>query len=87
MSAYAHHERVKLTVECSEDERSYIKMLAAKKRMTISEYILSFVRPKMPHEPNEETKRAMRDVDLGKTLGPAKTVKEFWAEMGIDPNA
>lgn len=84
-----HREKVKLTVECSLDERVYIKSLAAKKHMTISEYLLSHVRKEMPvsREPNEETKKAMHDVDEGKNLGHVKTVEEFWMEMGIDPNA
>ena len=85
----AHHEKVKLTVECSLDERVYIKALAAKKHMTISEFILAHVRKEMPinREPNEETKQAMRDVDEGRNLGHAKTIEEFWLAMGIDPNA
>lgn len=87
-----HHNKVKLTVECSLDERVYIKSLAAKRHMTISEFILSYVRREMPvnrrnQEPNEETKQAMRDVDEEKNLGHAKTVEEFWLAMGIDPNA
>jgi hypothetical protein len=91
MATY-HNNKVKLTVECSLDERVYIKSLAAKKHMTISEFMLSYVRKEMPthrrnQEPNEETKQAMRDVDEEKDLGYAKTVEEFWSEMGIDPNA
>lgn len=35
MSSHAHHrEKVRLTVECSLDERMYIKMLAAKKDLS-----------------------------------------------------
>lgn len=92
MATY-HEDKVKLTVECSLDERVYIKALAAKKHMTISEFILSHVRKEMPikrkksKEPNEETKQAMRDVDEEKNLGHAKTVEEFWSAMGIDPDA
>jgi hypothetical protein len=87
-----YHGKVKLTVECSLDERVYIKSLAAKRHMTISEFILSYVRKEMPVnrrnlEPNEETRQAMRDVEEEKNLGHAKTVEEFWSAMGIDPNA
>ncbi len=87
MSTRRHNEKVKLTVECSLDERTFIKMLAAKKHMTISEYIMSHVRPKMPKVPNRETKEAMRDVQENRNLGRAKTLDEFWTAMGIDPNA
>lgn len=32
---YKHKEKVKMTFECTIDERAYIKMLAAKKHMTL----------------------------------------------------
>lgn len=87
-----HQEKARLTIECSMDEKMYIKMLAAKHHQTISEYFLSFVRSKIPsktktREPNKETKKAMMDSRRKKNLGHAKTVEEFWASMGIDPNA
>jgi hypothetical protein len=84
----AHHHRVKVTIDVTEDERTYIKILATKKKMTISEFIMSFVRPNIPHdEPNVETQRAMRDVDERKNLTRCNSIEEFWAEVGIDPNA
>ncbi len=30
----AHHDKVKMTFECTPDERAYIKMLAAKAHMS-----------------------------------------------------
>jgi hypothetical protein len=84
----AHSHRVKVTIDVSEDERTYIKMLAAKKRMTISDFIMSFVRPNIPHdEPNAETQQAMRDVDERKNLTRCNSIEEFWLAVGIDPNA
>lgn len=91
MTAYSnqHQHRVKVTIDVSEEERTYIKMLAVKKRMTISEFIMSFVRPNIPHddEPNEITKKAMRDVDERKNLTRCNSIEEFWENVGIDPNA
>lgn len=29
-----HHKKVRLSVDCSEEERMYIKMMATKKQMT-----------------------------------------------------
>jgi hypothetical protein len=88
MSAQSQSHRVKVTIDVSEDERTYIKMLAAKKKMTISEFIMSYVRPNIPHdEPNAETQKAMRDVDERKNLTRCHSVKEFWEAVGIDPNA
>lgn len=86
MSADSH--RVKVTIDVSEDERTYIKMLATKKKMTISEFIMSYVRPNIPHnEPNAETQKAMRDTDEGKNLHRCNSLEEFWKAVGIDPNA
>ena len=42
MAAKPHQQgKVRVVIECSLDERAYIKMLAARKHMTISEYFLS----------------------------------------------
>lgn len=91
MSANARHQKkVRLTVECSLDERMYIKMLAAKKHMTISEFLLSSARESMPdtheHTPNAETIKALKESRKGNLKG-YKTVDDFWKAMGIDPNA
>lgn len=87
---HRHPDKVRLTVECSFDERMYIKMLAAKKHMTISEFLLSSVRQMIPpsagHEPNSETIEALKESREGK-LKSYKTLDEFWDAMGIDPNA
>jgi hypothetical protein len=88
--AQHHRDKVRLTVECSFDERTYIKMLAAKKHMTISEFLLSSVRKMIPHSPNQEpnadTLEALKESREGK-LESYKTLEEFWEAMGIDPNA
>ena len=88
MGTQSHAHRIKVSVDVSEEERTYIKMIAAKKKMTISEFIMSFVRPNIPHsEQNIETKKAMSDITNNKNLTRYKNVDEFWADMGIDPNA
>lgn len=86
MSNQPHKDKVKLTVECTLDERTYIKRLAAKNHLTISDYILSFVRPEMPKEPNRETKKAMNDIRSKKNVKRSKDLEDFWASLGIDPN-
>jgi hypothetical protein len=88
MPAQSHPHRVKVTIDVSEEERTYIKMLATKKKMTISEFIMSYVRPNIPHsEPNAETQKAMRDVDERHNLTRCNSIEEFWKAVGIDPNA
>jgi hypothetical protein len=88
MAAQQHAHRIKISVDVSEEERIYIKMIAAKKKMTISEFIMSFVRPNIPHaEPNPDTKKAMSDIEENKNLTRYKNVDDFWKDMGLDPNA
>lgn len=89
MTAHKDH-KVRLSVDCTEEERMYIKMLATKNHMTISEYLLSFARREMPkythHEPNKETKKALKESREGE--GEIfESVEDFWDSMGITPNA
>jgi antitoxin component of RelBE/YafQ-DinJ toxin-antitoxin module len=86
MGTHSHAHRIKISVDVSEEERTYIKMIAAKKNMTISEFIMSFVRPNIP-QPNAETKKAMKDIEENKNLTRYKNIDDFWADMGLDPNA
>lgn len=85
--SHPHNEKVKVTFECSADERAYIKMLAAKAHMTISEFLLSYLRSDLPCKPNKETQKAMLDSRNKKNLEHAKTIREFWEQMGINPDA
>ena len=89
MSVHKDH-KVRLSVDCTPEERMYIKMLATKSHMTISEYLLSFARKEMPkcrrgHEPNKETKKALKESreEEGEIFD---TVTSFWEAMGISPN-
>lgn len=61
-----HHDKVRVVIECSADERARIKMLAARKHMTISEYFLSMAKKEMTRKiktPNKETLEAMKELD------------------------
>jgi hypothetical protein len=90
MNTHKHHHKVRLSVDCTEEERMYIKMLATKSHMTISEYLLSFARKEMPkctrsHEPNKETQQALKEVqEEGEIF---ESVDEFWDAMGMNPHA
>lgn len=84
--------KVRLSVDCTENERMYIKMLAAKEKKTISEYLMTLAREQMPKKirskiPNEETEKVLRDTENGKNLVTHKSIQDFWKAMGIDPNA
>ena len=61
-------------------------MLAVKKHVTMSECILSYIRPAMPRVPNTETQEALKE-SREKDLKSYNSRDEFWQAMGIDPNA
>lgn len=89
-NTHSRPDKVRLTVECSFDERTYIKMLAAKSHMTISEFLLASVRRVLPQakakKPNTKTVEALKE-SREAPLESYKTLKDFWKAMGIDPNA
>lgn len=90
---HQHHDKVRVVIECSLDERACIKMLAARKHMTISEFVLSMARDEMVEKlpgkskmPNKKTKAAMKELEEGGGHS-FKTLEDFWEQMGINPNA
>ncbi|MFZ0564706.1 MAG: hypothetical protein WAM28_00700 [Chlamydiales bacterium] len=83
--------KVRLSVDCTEEERMYIKMLATRKQMTISEYLLSFARAEMPKKkakrsriPNKTTEKALKESEKGISES-YESIDEFWKSMGINP--
>lgn len=84
-----HHDKVRVVIECSLDERACIKMLAARKHMTISEYFLSMAKQEMARKrkiPNKETLAAMKELDEGGGT-EYTSMDDFWADMGVKPSA
>jgi len=91
MGAQSHsHEKTKVTFDCSVEEKTYIKMLAAKAHMTLGEFVLSYLRTDFPNEkkrkPNKETLEAMRETREGKGT-VYESMDDFWKEMGVKPSA
>ncbi len=86
--AQHHHDRAKVTIDCTIDERTYIKMLAAKAHMNLSEFILSYLRKDFPksRKPNQATLDAMRESKEGKGM-KCESMEDFWEKMGMNPNA
>lgn len=81
-----HQNKVKMTFECTPDERAYIKMLAAKAHLNLSEFLLSYVRDDFPRKPNKETLLAHKEALEGKGT-VVETMEAFWKEMGVTPSA
>lgn len=83
----AQTKKAKINIDCTPDERVYIKMLAAKAHTTISEYMLSHVRSEFPQKrPNKETLEAMQEIDDGGGI-ECESIADFWQKMGIDRSA
>lgn len=85
--SYAHREKVKMTIECTPDERAYIKMLAAKAHLNLSDLVLSYLSKDFPsRKPNKETLAAMKKLDEGGGI-EYTSMDDFWADMGVKPSA
>jgi hypothetical protein len=80
-----HHERVRVVIDCSVEERAFIKMLAAQKHLTISEYFLSMAKKELENKskiPNDVTLAAHQEaLDGGGTA--YDSMDDFWADMGV----
>jgi hypothetical protein len=89
----------RLVIQCTEEEKMYIKMLAASERKTMSDYLLATPRARMPkkkcslpgcdgiHKPNKLTEKVLRETDRGENLEHHDSLEDFWKSMGIDPHA
>lgn len=85
--SHAHGNNAKVTFECTQDERAYIKMLAAKAHMNLSEFILSYLRKDFPEKtPNKETLEAMKECEEGRGI-KCESIEDFWDKMGMKPSA
>ena len=95
----ASSEKTRLVLSCTEDEKRFIKILAAIENQTISDYLLAKPRKKIPHikcafpgchgihVPNKETEEVFRDTDAGRNLESHDSLDDFWKSMGMKPNA
>jgi hypothetical protein len=89
MTAQHHHEKVRVVIDCSIEERAYIKMLAARKHMTISAYFLAMAKEELASKskvPNKKTLAAHQEaLDDGGTA--YVSMDDFWADMGVERRA
>lgn len=79
--------KVRLAIDCSPEERKYIKMYAAHEDETLNEFVLESVRMRMyprckkSHVPNEETRRALDATDRGEGLIHFDSVEDFFRSL------
>lgn len=94
MTTQQHSHKVRVVIDCSAEERAYIKMLAARKHVTISEYFLSFAREELdskpnvpkPKVPNKATLEAHQEALEGGGTS-YESMNDFWSDMGVDRRA
>ena len=83
------NDKTKVTFDCSMEEKTYIKMLAAKANMTLGEFVLSYLRADFPSKtkkPNKTTILAHKEALDGKGTS-YKSMDDFWDDMGVTPRA
>lgn len=87
-----HHsqqeKKARLSVDCSLEERRYIKMLAAREDKTISEYLLGLAKAYMPictksHLPNAQTSASIEESERGEGIERYSSLDDFWKSMGV----
>jgi hypothetical protein len=93
----ASPQKKRLVISCTEEEKMFVKMLAVKNCMSMSEYLLLPAHKAMSktcahhcmksHVPNEETARVLRDLDAGGELQDHETLDDFWKSLGLDKYA
>lgn len=78
--------KVRLAIECSPEERKYMKMFAAHEDLTLNEFVLECVRMRLhkcprPHIPNKETKAALEASERGQGLTYYDSIEDFFKAM------
>lgn len=82
----SHHSKVRVVIDCSLEERAYIKMSAARRHMTISEYILALAKEELESKlkvMNKTTLEAHEEVLDGEVIS-YESLNEFWTDIGLE---
>ena len=80
-------KKVRLAIECSPEERRYIKMFAAREDKTINDFVLECVHMRMtrpctkPHIPNKKTSATLDATERGQGLIHYDSIEEFMRSL------
>lgn len=79
-------QKVRLAVECTPEERKYIKMYASYEDKSLNDFIMECVRMKITrckrsHVPNEETAAALDASERGEGIIPFDSIEDFFNSM------
>lgn len=80
----------RLTIDCSAEQKKKIKMLAASKEMSITDFMLELVEEKytwcplgLSHIPNAETIASMEASGRGEGIKSFDSMDDLFKELGI----
>jgi hypothetical protein len=80
-------DKVRLSIDCSAEERRMIKALSALNDQTINDWVMALVREKLKrvkgHEPNEETVLALKESESGEGVSTYKSIDELFNDLEI----
>ncbi len=85
--ATALPKKVRLAIDCSTEERKYIKMFALYEDKTINEFVMSCVREHVnkcnrAHIPNDETAATLDASERGENIISFDSIDDFFKSMG-----
>jgi len=80
----------RLTIDCSTEQKKKIKMLAASKEMTITDFMLELVEEKytwcplgLSHIPNDETITSIEASERGEGIRSFNSIDDLLEDLGI----
>jgi antitoxin component of RelBE/YafQ-DinJ toxin-antitoxin module len=80
----------RLTIDCTAEQKKKIKMLAAAKEMSITDFMLELVEEKytwcplgLSHIPNAETIASMEASEKGKGVKSFNSMDDLFKDLGI----
>ena len=80
-------DKVRLSVDCSPEDRQKLKILCALKEESISKWVMDAVKQRMDREveklPNMKTQEALKESRKGKGVERHGTVEELFEDLGI----
>jgi len=80
-------DTVRLSVDCSEEERRRLKIFCTLSGYTISQWVMAAVREKMRNEakhlPNKKTSQALTESEQGKGVRRYDDIEELFEDLGI----
>lgn len=86
VSANPQSERVRLAIECTPDERRFIKIYASYADKTINEFVLDCVRSEInhcqrSHVPNKKTAATLDATERGEGIISFDSIDDFFKSM------